>query len=67
MVPIWMVPKGDDISLEPFHPTVVSTLYSKDHGRSWEVGDIIEGEEDEVVDPGEGTLLELEDGGLCTI
>lgn len=61
IVPVWMVPREYGADERSHTPSAVSTLYSKDYGETWEMGEILEGNED-VISPNESTLLELSDG-----
>lgn len=59
MVPVWLASNKSDITSH--HPSVVTTLYSDDHGQNWQCGEILWGSED-FVDPNESVLAELSDG-----
>jgi sialidase-1 len=43
-------------------PSVVSTIYSDDGGKTWERGEIVAGEQRPLVNPSESVLVELSDG-----
>ena len=43
-------------------PSVVSTIYSDDDGKSWQLGDVVAGETKPLVNPSESVLVELADG-----
>jgi sialidase-1 len=43
-------------------PSVISTIYSDDDGKTWQLGDIIAGEKKPLVNPSESVLVELTDG-----
>jgi len=62
LVPVWMTPAtgGDDMS---HHPAVVSTLYSLDHGDTWQLGEVIF-ESETLRDPNETVAVELSCGGV---
>jgi sialidase-1 len=45
-----------------FHPSVVSTIYSEDHGKSWKCGDIAIPNTDEWANPNSPAVAELSDG-----
>ena len=59
LVPMWMTRNTESI----FHhfPSVVTTLYSDDHGATWECGEIIFSGE-ELINPNESCLVEIDDG-----
>ncbi len=63
LVPIWMVPKAAGMPPMSHHPAVVSTLYSKDHGETWQLGEIIPASE-EAADPNETQAALLSDGRI---
>lgn len=63
VVPIWLA-KGEGNN---HFPTKVSTIISDDNGKTWEVGEIIEGAEntsDKFVWPNETQAVELSDGSV---
>lgn len=60
IIPVWMVPKECGQEEKAHHPAVVSTLYSRDYGDAWDIGEILTDKND--IDPNEGTLVELSDG-----
>lgn len=41
LVPIWMVPKDKGQPIHAHNPAVISTLYSKDNGATWQLGEIL--------------------------
>ncbi|WP_254510592.1 sialidase family protein [Anatilimnocola floriformis] len=43
-------------------PSVVSTVYSDDDGKTWQLGDIVANETKPLVNPNESILIELADG-----
>ena len=59
LIPVWAVSNPREITSH--HPSVVTTLYSRDRGESWHCGEIIPASE-EFVDPNESILVELSDG-----
>ena len=61
IVPVWAAANSRDITSH--HPSVVTTLYSDDHGETWQCGEIIWDRED-FVDPNESVLAELSDGRM---
>jgi len=63
LVPVWMVPKAAGESLTSHHPAVVSTLYSRDNGETWQLGEIIP-PTDDCPDPNETQAAELSDGRI---
>ncbi len=58
VVPIWLAygKVGDHA------PSAAATLYSDDHGQSWQAGDIAVPNEGELGNPNETTIAELSDG-----
>ncbi len=61
LFPVWMVPKSAGAELTAHGPSVVSVLYSRDDGSSWQLGELLpvcEG----MNDPGETELTLTEDG-----
>ena len=63
MVPIWMVPKDREAPLFDHSPSVVSTLYSKDNGESWALGELLQ-DTDTVKNPNESQAALTSDGGV---
>lgn len=61
MVPVWVSANRENITSH--HPSVVTTLYSDDRGKTWQCGEIIWDSED-FVDPNESVLAELSDGSI---
>lgn len=61
LTPIWMVLKTENMPPMSHHPAVVSVLYSRDHGDTWQMGDIMETAPD-VKDPNETQAALLSDG-----
>ena len=63
-VPVWMVPKCHGTDVYSHHPSVISVLYSKDNGESWQLGDIMRGDRDGVTEPSETVLALTSDGSV---
>ena len=63
LMPVWMVPKAAGETLTSHHPAVVSTLFSRDNGETWQLGEIIH-PNDECPDPNETQAAELSDGRI---
>lgn len=63
VVPIWVAygEKGDH------KPSAVATIYSDDHGKTWQAGDIAVPNEGEFTDPNETILTELSDGRVMLV
>lgn len=61
--PVWMVPKSYQAPLRSHKPSVISTLYSKDCGRTWQCGEIL-GTTPQNISPNETTLAILENGDV---
>ncbi|HIS85907.1 MAG TPA: exo-alpha-sialidase [Candidatus Faecivicinus avistercoris] len=61
VVPVWVSANRECITSH--HPSVVTTLYSDDHGETWACGEIIWDAPD-FVDPNESVLAELPDGRI---
>jgi len=47
-----------------FQPSVVSTIYSDDHGRTWQCGEIAVPHTSEWVNANSPAIVELADGGV---
>lgn len=61
VIPIWMA-YGNE---RDHRPSVVSTIYSDDHGASWKIGDIIPFKNNNLIkNMSESCLLELNDGRI---
>ena len=41
IIPVWMVPKSAEAQLSSHSPSVISTLYSKDNGESFALGELL--------------------------
>lgn len=61
IIPVWVASNIENITSH--HPSVVTTLYSDDHGKTWQCGEIIWAKED-FIDPNESVLAELSDGRI---
>lgn len=61
LFPIWMVPKSYESPLTSHKPSVISTLYSKDGGKTWAMGEILPTFA-ELICPNETEVTLLEDG-----
>ena len=59
IIPVWVSANRENIYAH--HPSVVTTLYSDDHGETWQCGEII-WDSPEFVDPNESVIAELSDG-----
>ncbi|MEX0676233.1 MAG: sialidase family protein [Pirellulales bacterium] len=59
IVPVWL---STGTGGGAHRPSVVTTLYSDDHGAKWQCGDIVAGETDPLVNPSEAEAIELADG-----
>ncbi|WP_248929642.1 LamG-like jellyroll fold domain-containing protein [Paenibacillus hamazuiensis] len=60
LAPVWLANGATDTS---HSPSVVATVYSDDHGQSWQAGEIVY-DTPEVRSPGETTAVELQDGSV---
>ena len=63
LTPVWMVPKEKQMPPESHSPAVVSTLWSRDNGNTWRLGEIIQ-ETAAVPDPNESAASALADGRI---
>jgi len=61
LVPIWMVPKRYEEPLTRHSPSVISTLYSRDCGETWVIGEILD-ITPEVICPNETVAAVTSDG-----
>ncbi|MBQ9117147.1 MAG: exo-alpha-sialidase [Clostridia bacterium] len=61
LIPVWMVPKCFEHDVTSHNPSVISVLYSKDDGDSWQLGEIFKLTED-AVNPSETELALTSDG-----
>lgn len=58
IVPVWL----STATVSPHSPSVVATIYSDDHGRTWRAGQIAIPEGGEVTNPNESVAVELSNG-----
>lgn len=58
IVPVWLAKKIEH------RPSCVSTLYSDDAGKTWQLGDIVATDDKETPNPSETVPLELNDGSV---
>lgn len=63
IVPVWMVPKFYESFIKDHGPSVISTLYSKDNGETWQCGEILPVTSD-IINPNETVAAELSDGRI---
>lgn len=64
IVPLWMsTGEGQEFGQGKLghRPSAVSTLYSDDHGQTWQCGDVVADTTETILSPSEGVLLELAD------
>lgn len=61
LIPMWLA--ANRLDIHKHKPSVLSTLYSKDHGKSWACGEIIYNSA-YFVNPSENELVELSDGRI---
>lgn len=59
IVPVWL---SRGTGGHAHRPSAISTIYSDDHGATWQCGEIIAGETDPLVNPSESVAVELADG-----
>jgi len=57
IVPVWLSTGG-----HRHRPSIVSVIYSDDHGRTWHRGDVVVRTDDEFINPSETVAVELTDG-----
>ena len=57
VVPVWLSTGG-----HRHRPSIVSVIYSDDHGRTWHRGDVVVRTDEEFVNPSETVAVELTDG-----
>ena len=65
VVPVWLaagVPSSD--GRRPHRPSAVATVYSEDHGRTWNHGDLVLISHDEMTNPSETAIAELSNGSI---
>lgn len=61
IIPVWAAANRENIC--DHHPSVVTTLYSDDHGETWQCGEIIWDKPD-FIDPNESVIAQLSDGSF---
>lgn len=61
IIPVWV--SANRVNIYDHHPSVVTTLYSDDHGETWQCGEILWDSPD-FVDPNESVIAELSDGSF---
>lgn len=61
VIPVWMVPKCEEKEITAHVPSCIGTLYSRDSGVSWQIGELMIGNE-EVPSPNETGVALTEDG-----
>lgn len=57
VVPVWLSTGG-----HRHRPSIVSVIYSDDHGRTWHRGDVVVRTDEEFVNPSETVAVQLTDG-----
>lgn len=63
LVPVWLAYGG----VRDHHPSVTGTLYSDDHGKTWQAGDVAIPDTAEFNDPNETIAAELSNGNVLLI
>lgn len=61
VVPVWLSTAS---GASAHRPSVISTIYSDDHGASWQCGEIVAHETDPLVNPSESVAVVLADGSV---
>ncbi len=61
LVPVWLSRGGGPGG---HRPSVIATIYSDDHGQTWQRGAIVTGETDPLINPNETVAVELSDGNV---
>lgn len=61
LVPVWL---SRGTGAGGHRPSVVSTIYSDDHGKTWHCGEIVANETDPMINPNETVAIQLEDGSV---
>jgi sialidase-1 len=59
VVPVWL---STGTGGHAHRPSSIATVYSDDHGATWQSGNIVAGETDPLVNPSESVAVELADG-----
>ena len=64
LVPVWLSTGGSetDAAKRAHRPSCISTIFSDDHGVTWERGDIVVRHSDDAPNPSESVAVELSDG-----
>jgi sialidase-1 len=63
VVPVWLAYGG----VRDHHPSVSATIFSDDHGQTWQAGAIVVPDAGDFEDPNETTLTQLSDGRVLLI
>jgi sialidase-1 len=61
VVPVWLSTASGPSA---HRPSVITTIYSDDHGKSWQCGDVVATESDPLVNPSESVAVALASGGV---
>lgn len=61
VLPVWL---STGTGNNGHHPSVTSTIFSDDQGRTWQAGDIAVPSSEEWTDPNETVIIELADGSV---
>lgn len=61
VVPVWLSTASGPSA---HRPSVITTIYSDDHGANWQCGEIVANETDPLVNPSESVAVALADGGV---
>ena len=63
LVPVWMALGAPTSPTSRSHkPSAIATIYSDDHGKTWQAGDIIAVNSEELPNPSESMAVQLPDG-----
>lgn len=63
LVPVWMALGAPTSPSSRSHrPSAIATIYSDDHGQTWQAGDIVAVNSDELPNPSESMAVQLPDG-----
>ena len=63
VVPVWLAYGG----IGDHGPSAAATIFSDDHGRTWQAGDVVMPNEGELVSPNESMLAPLSDGRVMMV
>ncbi len=63
VIPVWLVKKEENASLQSHFPSNVTTLYSTDNGVSWQLGEIVPNNSG-IPSPNETMAVECSDGSV---